>query len=105
MSFPKRPLSLTGRALKDMAGIVAYTDRTWGETQADIYEDELNSVFELIQTSPEMSRERPELFAGCRSRPAEQHVIYFRIREDVISVHRVLHHKQDPTGKVRNPQR
>jgi toxin ParE1/3/4 len=105
MSSHSRPLSFTPRARKDFTRIIQYTEQKWGVTQADTYDEELNSVLELIRQSPEMSRERPELFLSCRSRPAGQHIVYFRIGRDAIVIHRILHHKQDPLGKVRNPQR
>jgi toxin ParE1/3/4 len=104
MSSPSRVLSLTARARRDIRHILAYTERRWGPEQANIYEEELDAALELIRSSPEMSRPRPELFADCRSRTAGQHIAYFRIRTNQVVVHRILHHKQNPDGKVRRNQ-
>ena len=39
----------------------------------------------------------PQLFPGCRVRPVERHVLYYRILGDVIEVVRILHERVDPT--------
>ncbi|MBA2598677.1 MAG: type II toxin-antitoxin system RelE/ParE family toxin [Chloroflexia bacterium] len=37
------------------------------------------------------------LFPGCRVRPVEHHILYYRIGADEIEVVRILHERTDPT--------
>jgi toxin ParE1/3/4 len=49
---------------------------------------------------PEMGPARDDLFPGCRSVRVEQHVVYYQVTATEIVVGRVLHFRQDATGKV-----
>jgi hypothetical protein len=43
-----------------------------------------------------------DLFVGCHNLLVAQHVMYYRIADDVIIVGRMLHRSRNPSGKV-NP--
>lgn len=49
---------------------------------------------------PEIGEARDDLFSGCRAFRIEQHIIYYHVTDTEIVIGRVLHVRQDPTGKV-----
>jgi plasmid stabilization system protein ParE len=77
MSSHKRIVRLTAEAQDDFIEIRFYTQ---------------------LADFPEIGSRWPRLFPGCRVRPVERHVLYYRILGDVIEVVRILHERVDPTG-------
>jgi plasmid stabilization system protein ParE len=51
-----------------------------------------------------LGQPRDDLFPGCREINIEQHVVYCEPQASDITVVRVLHSHQDPTGKVEKPR-
>jgi plasmid stabilization system protein ParE len=47
---------------------------------------------------------RNDVFPGCREINVEQHVVLYQPEAIEITVVRVLHKHQDPTGKVAKPR-
>lgn len=47
-----------------------------------------------------LGRPRPELRHDIRSFPFRNHVIYFRLRDDVLEVVNILHSRRDVPGRV-----
>ncbi|MGI8475422.1 MAG: type II toxin-antitoxin system RelE/ParE family toxin [Thermomicrobiales bacterium] len=41
------------------------------------------------------------LFPGCRCCPVGHHVLYYRIRDDVIEIVHILHERMDPMRHVK----
>ena len=76
-----------------MAGIAEYTLETWGERQTVKYRNLLEQGFAKIAAAPltPRSKDRDELFPGCRSFHVGKHVILYRVKGDVVEVARVLH--------------
>lgn len=91
----RRSLDFSEDAEDDLRGILAYSLATWGELQRNIYAAALDAAFQDLLRFPESGRLRPDYFPGCRIRPIEQHVIYYRIDGDTIRIVRVLHGKMD----------
>jgi toxin ParE1/3/4 len=53
---------------------------------------------------PLVGQARDNLFPGCRSVQAEQHVIYYYQSETEIVVVRILHGRQDASTAVNDPR-
>jgi toxin ParE1/3/4 len=77
----------------DLAGIAEYTLDAWGERQTAKYRDILQQGFSKITADPltPRSKDREELFPGCRSLHVGKHVILYRVKGNVVEVARVLH--------------
>ena len=73
-----------------------YTLRQWGVEQALAYEAAIDRALEALRNHPRMGRTRDELRPGLLSFPAEHHVIFYRIKTDLIEVVRILHERADP---------
>lgn len=87
---------LSPEAKSDIESILLYTLQQWGERQFDIYSSTLNAALFALQDNPDRGRSRPELYAGCRSYRAAQHIIYYAVHGDEVHVARVLHIRMDP---------
>jgi toxin ParE1/3/4 len=93
----KRIVRLTSEAQDDFIEIRFYTQQQWGEIQRDRYEATLLQAIAALADFPEIGRRVPRFFSGCRVRPVEHHVLYYRIEGDVIEVVRILHERADPS--------
>ena len=103
--FARRPaIHLTPQADRDYENILLYTERTWGEKQSATYQALIAQALSALRDHPQASRPRDDLFSGCRSIQAEQHIIYFhQPRAAEIEVLRILHHRQDASAGVKEP--
>lgn len=95
MSAPRFRLVLTKRAQRDSRNIYLYTLGTWGAEQAIVDEAAFDKVYGLLQKNPRLGRERPELRPGLMSFPVEHHVLFYRIKGEVIEIARILHERAD----------
>ena len=88
-------LELTEAALEDLRSIREYTLQNWGERQEDIYLDRLWNRFGELLAEPSSCRFRHDLFPKCQVASEGKHIIFFRVRKDVLQVVRVLHATMD----------
>lgn len=91
----KRPL-----ARQDLIDIWRYTEKTWGERQADTYLDELDAGIRQLLEYPELGRDRSDVRPGYRSLAVNRHIVFYTLDEDVIRVVRVLHSRMDPDKRL-----
>jgi len=87
----KRPL-----ADADLRKIWRDTYKDWGQAQADKYLREIGVALQNLKDNPRMGRERDEIREGYRSLVVRQHLIFYVIQDQKISVRRVLHGRMDP---------
>jgi toxin ParE1/3/4 len=87
---------LSYAALKDLADIDAYTDREWGQTQADRYLNKLQTRLLKLLTNPRLGRECLNIEPGLRRIEEGKHVMFYRQAEDGIVVSRILHQSMLP---------
>jgi toxin ParE1/3/4 len=77
MSARRSAIQLTPQADRDYENILLYTERTWGEKQSATYQASIAQALSALRDHPLVGRPRDDLFPGCRSIQAEQHIIYF----------------------------
>lgn len=104
MSARKVIVRLSREADQDLQDVLLYTRRTWDEAQYVRYRTAIIRTFRLLRDYPLSGQPRMDLFPGCRSVQVEQHVIYYHQPQvGDAEVLRILHNRQDPTGKVGAP--
>ena len=94
MSFPKiYRLVLSPKAERDIEHILRYTEETWGEAQAVVYQQLLDNALLRLLESPAVGHGSAELPKTHLAMPAGSHVVVYRVHGDVIGVVRVLHQR------------
>ena len=96
MSVPRRQVVFTPPADEDFIGILQYTAREWGVRQRDTYSRKLTDALQRLTHFPHLGKPRDDLRPGLRAREAGEHVIYYRVNDEAITVLRLLHHTMDP---------
>lgn len=90
-----RKYELTPRAERDLKDIWLYTTETWGDEQADKYVVLLEKRFDVLVTSPFMGSARPDIGRGYRCLSEGKHIIFYRIKDDVVEILGVPHAGMD----------
>lgn len=93
-STPKR-YRLRPRARDDLEAIWVYTAARWSIDQADLYIRQLTAGMDLLETQPEIARERTELAPPVRIHPVASHVVVYRIETDYLDIIRIRHGRED----------
>ncbi len=93
---------LKPQARDDLHGALLQTRRQWGAGQGVRYKSLLYGAMRGLVDYPERGRARDELFRGCRSLPAGEHMLYYYhdADDDEVVIVRVLHGRQDADAEV-----
>ena len=86
---------LTDAAKKDLRGISAYTEKTWGKEQEKAYREILRAALRVIAKAPKIGLKRDELAEGLRSFPVGNHIAYYVEKGKGIEIARILHPAMD----------
>jgi len=86
---------LRERAKIDLGAIWRYTDKHWGETQADRYYHELLTCFEELVKNPLIGKERNDVIPGTRSFPQGQHVVFYITEPFGVEIIGIPHQSED----------
>ena len=86
---------LSEEADEDLEAIFDYTEREFDFNQAVKYLSELESVLNKLVLNPNIGRKRNEIKVGLLSISEQEHIIFYRIVNDIIRVVRVLHGSRD----------
>ena len=86
---------LTPLAGEDLREIARYTKKKWGALQAERYAEELELALLQLSLAPEVGKKRDAIGLGVRSFRVAQHVAFYLIRRNEISVLRILHPRRD----------
>ena len=101
MSVRERNVRFTAAARRDLRSVALYTLRVWGIERQASYRAALEGAFTMLREYPGSGRPRDDLFPGCRSIQAQQHVIYYNQPDaTTIVVQRILHSRQDASAAV-----
>ena len=87
---------LSNLDVEDFTAIYEYTLLNFGVMQADKYTDHLESVFNLLASSPLMGYECLEIGHKKRRHDHQRHAIFYRQRENDIFIIRILHQQMSP---------
>ena len=98
-----RNYKLTPLAKIHLKEIWLYTDKTWGEKQAEKDTGQIEDCLNELAGSPLSGRKRDEVESGLRScRVAHHHIFYF-VSENFIEVVGILHERMDPLRHIQQP--
>lgn len=84
---------LSPAAERDLVAIARYTQREWGDLQAELYVDLLTGRFQGLADTPERAAACEQIRAGYRRYGIGRHVVYFRVRAHGIDIIRILHER------------
>ena len=87
--------ALSPAARSDLEEIWDYTARHWGKAQAERYTRDIRDVFEALGAGTLAGRSAEDIRAGYRKAAVGSHVMYFRVRADVVEIVRILHRRMD----------
>ena len=86
---------LKNRADQDLQEIWEYTNNKWGEKQARIYLEQLEARFVLLANNPQLGILRDDIFEDYYSFVEQKHVIFYRRRDEVVEIIRILHQSRN----------
>jgi toxin ParE1/3/4 len=101
MSARRWQVRLSPDAERDYDDILLDSLLTWGESQMLRYQAAPDHALAEIEDYPEIGSMRNEYLPGCRIRPVERHVLFYRIGDDV-EVIRILHERADPARHLKS---
>ena len=82
-------------AEEDLFKIISLTIESWGNEQAKVYAQSIESALLKLALYPNFGRERNEVYSGARSFPVEKHIVFYQVSENGIEVARILHQRMD----------
>jgi toxin ParE1/3/4 len=86
---------LTDATKKDLRGVSAYTEKTWGKEQEKAYREILRAALRVIAKAPKIGQKRDELAEDLRSFPVGNHIVYYVEKGKGIKIARILHPSMD----------
>lgn len=86
---------LSELALEDVNSIWEYTILNWSIEQAEKYYNELFDGVNLICQNPKIGKSINEVKENYRSKVVRQHMIIYKIQNDIIFIDRILHERMD----------
>ena len=87
--------ALSPAARADVEQIWDYTVRNWGEAQAERYTRDIRDACEALGDGTLSGRSAEDIRAGYRKAAVGSHVMFYRVRADVVEVVRILHRSMD----------
>ena len=87
--------ALSPAARADVEEIWDYTLRHWGEAQAERYMRNIGDACEALGNGTPTGRSAEDIRAGYRKAAAGSHVMFYRVRADVVEIVRILHRSMD----------
>jgi toxin ParE1/3/4 len=100
MSVRRSKVVLKPAAQRDVRSILLHTSQRWGFAQRDAYREALDQACTTLSGNPLIGRARDEIAPNLRSHNVQQHVIYYRVEVETVTVLRVLHMKMDEARHV-----
>ena len=87
--------ALSPAARADIEEIWDYTVRHWGEAQAERYTRNIRDACEALGDGTLSGRSAEDIRAGYRKTAVGSHVMFYRVRADVVEIIRILHRSMD----------
>jgi toxin ParE1/3/4 len=72
-----------------------YTKQKWGAQQVRRYREELDLALQQLSLAPEVGQKREAIAPGVRSFRVAQHVAFYLVRKNKITILRILHPRRN----------
>jgi toxin ParE1/3/4 len=95
MAEPRRPAIWSSDARSDLSEIWNYYVKVAGQHKADEIVREIVEACRVLEGHRFAGRARNEIRQGIRSISASPHVVFYRVRNDVAEIVRVLDGRRD----------
>lgn len=92
---------ITARARADLRDISDYTRHIYGNKKRIEYITSLVSRMEWLSGNPHIGKRLPELRSDYRCYPEGEHLIFYIVKRDYLSIIAVLHNSSDFTRHLR----
>ena len=93
-------LDLTGRALRDLVGILNYSAEQWGQKTADKYLRELEAGLERLKANPNLLQRHPDFGSGLTFYRVSKHLLVCDVQSNSIVVLTVIHASMDIPSRL-----
>jgi toxin ParE1/3/4 len=100
MSVRRSSVLLKPAARRDVRSILLFTSEQWGTVQRDADREALNQAVTTLSANPLIGHSRDEIAPDIRSYGVQQHVIYYHVAAETVTVLRILHGKMDPARRI-----
>lgn len=82
-------------AQSDLEDIWLYTFNHWNIDQADAYLLSITNRFAWLADQPGLGRKRDDIKEGYFSFPEGEHIIFYKITDDIVDIIGIPHHSMD----------
>jgi toxin ParE1/3/4 len=72
-----------------------YSDEQWGTAQGNAYIEAINRALSTLSANPRIGRSQSGIASNLYAYRVRQHIIYYRLHADTVTVLRILHGKMD----------
>jgi|CXWL01.1.fsa_nt_gi plasmid stabilization system protein ParE len=90
-------LDRSSRAEQDLIDIWWYIADN-NPSQADIFLEKINSLFNDIRQNPNIGRNRTELGIEIKSFPIGNYIVFYKVASHIVTIVRVIHAARDISG-------
>lgn len=97
-------IQVSKEARQDLKEISRYTKENHGIEADRKYREKINAKLDLLSRQPKAGPNRESVAKGLRSIVAEHHTLFYRVKEDIIQVVRILHTSRDITRQLQREQ-
>ena len=87
--------ALSPAARADIEEIWDYTVRQWGEAQAERYTRNIRDTCKALGDGTLSGRSAEDIRAGYYKAAVGSHVLFYRVRPNVVEIVRILHRNMD----------
>lgn len=84
----------THEATHDLDLIWDYTEEVWSLAQTEAYVSTLRRTIDTLVTMPEVAREHLDLSPPMRMHPSGQHLVFYTLEPDALTIVRILGQRQ-----------
>ncbi len=97
----KTKYRISAKAVEDLEQIWKYTFEKWSSDQADRYYKLLIDEIEFISNDISSGKSIEHLKEGYKASIVKYHMIFFRRKDEITEIIRILHQKMDVESNIK----
>jgi toxin ParE1/3/4 len=95
-----RPYVISKKAVSDLEEIWLYTVEKWSIDQADRYYNLIFDEIQFISKNINAGKSMEHVRKGYRASKVKSHLIFYRIKNNIVEVIRILHESIDIENRL-----